>query len=55
MGNTVRTVGPLAAPNDRGSPRTAWHQIDWKQAERTVQSRRFRIFRAACFTAGQSA
>jgi hypothetical protein len=30
MGNTVRTVGPPAAPNDRGSPRTAWHQIDWE-------------------------
>jgi RNA-directed DNA polymerase len=46
MGNTVRTVGPLAAPKDRGFPPTAWHQIDWRKAERTVQNLRFRIFRA---------
>jgi hypothetical protein len=47
MGNPVRTVGPSAAPNDRGSPPTIWHQIDWRKAERTVQNLRFRIFRAA--------
>jgi hypothetical protein len=29
MGHTVRTVGPLQAPNDRGSPRMDWSQIDW--------------------------
>ena len=45
MGNAVRTVGPPAAPNDRGSPLTAWHQIDWEKVERTVQSLCFRIFR----------
>jgi RNA-directed DNA polymerase len=45
-GHTVRTVGPLSAPNDRGFPPTAWHQIDWRKAERRVQSRRLRIFRA---------
>ena len=55
MGHTVRTVGPPTAPNDRGSPPTSWHQIDWRKAERTVQNLRFRIFRAACVTAGQSA
>src|SRR5262245_58884079 len=32
-----------------------WSQIDWTTAERRVQSLRFRIFRAACVTAGQSA
>jgi hypothetical protein len=47
MGHTVRTVGSPAAPNDRGFPPTAWHQIDWRTAERRVQSLRFRIFRAA--------
>src|SRR5262245_48111770 len=47
MGNTVRTLGPPGAPNDRGSPPTIWHQIDWRKAERTVQNLRFRIFRAA--------
>ena len=46
MGNTVRTVGPPAAPNDRGFPPTVWHQIDWRTAERRVQSLRLRIFRA---------
>ena len=44
MGNTVGTVGPLVAPNDRGSPHMAWHQIDWKKAGRTGQSGRLRIF-----------
>jgi RNA-directed DNA polymerase len=47
MANTARTVGPLTAPNDRGCPPTPWHQIDWRQAERGVQSLRSRIFRAA--------
>ena len=47
MGNTARTVGPFTAPNDRGCPPTTWHQIDWRKAERLVQSRRSRIFRAA--------
>ena len=47
MGNAVRTVGPFTAPNDRGCPPTAWHQIDWRTAERSVQSLRSRIFRAA--------
>ena len=46
MANAVRTVGPPMAPNDRGFPPTAWHQVDWRKAERTVQSLRFRIFRA---------
>ena len=55
MGNTVRTVGPLQAPKDRGSPHMDWSQIDWTTAERRVQSLRFRIFRAAGVTAGQSA
>jgi hypothetical protein len=47
MGNTARTVGPLTAPNDRGWPPTTWHQIDWRKAERGVQSLRSRSFRAA--------
>ena len=47
MGNTVRTVGSSATPNDRGFPLTVWSQVDWKQAERRVQNLRFRIFRAA--------
>jgi hypothetical protein len=55
MGHTVRTVGPLQAPNDRGSPRMDWSQIDGTTAALSVQSLRFRIFRAACVTAGQSA
>ena len=46
MGNTVRTVGPPLAPNDRGYPPTVWHQIDWRKAARRVQSLRCRIFRA---------
>jgi RNA-directed DNA polymerase len=46
-GNTVRTVGPPVAPNGRGSPPTSWHQTDWRKVERTVQSLRFRTFRAA--------
>ena len=45
MGNAVRTVGPLQAPKDRGSPRLDWSQIDGTSAERRVQSLRFRIFR----------
>jgi hypothetical protein len=55
MVDTVRTVGPLQAPKDRGSPHTDWFQIDGTTAEWRVQSLRFRIFRAACVTAGQSA
>jgi RNA-directed DNA polymerase len=47
MVNTVRTVGSLTAPNDRGFPPTVWSQVDWKQAARRVQNRRSRIFRAA--------
>jgi RNA-directed DNA polymerase len=47
MADTVRTVGPPQAPNDRGSPPTDWSQIDWTTAERRVQNLRFRIFRAA--------
>jgi hypothetical protein len=47
MGNTVRTVGPPAAPHDRGAPPTSWHQLDWRKAERTVQNLRCRIFRVA--------
>jgi hypothetical protein len=45
MVDTVRTVGPLQAPNDRGSPHLEW----------SVQSLRFRLFRAACVIVGQSA
>ena len=55
MGNAVRTVGPPQAPKDRGYPRMDWSQIDWTTAAWRVQSLRFRIFRAACVTAGQSA
>jgi RNA-directed DNA polymerase len=47
MGNTVRTVGSSATPNDRGFPPTVWSQVDWKKVERRVQNLRFRIFRAA--------
>ncbi|HZA24333.1 MAG TPA: reverse transcriptase domain-containing protein, partial [Dehalococcoidia bacterium] len=47
MGNTVRTVGPSQAPEDRGFPPTEWPQIDWTTVERRVQNLRFRIFRAA--------
>src|SRR5262249_17389534 len=47
MVNTVRTVGSLTAPNDRGFPPTVWSQVDWKKAERRVQNLRSRIFRAA--------
>ncbi|HSD52325.1 MAG TPA: group II intron reverse transcriptase/maturase, partial [Candidatus Methylomirabilis sp.] len=47
MVNTVRTVGPSQAPNDRGSPPTEWFQIDWTTVERRVQNLRFRIFQAA--------
>src|SRR5262245_23378231 len=47
MVDTVRTVGPSQAPNDRGSPPTEWFQIDGTTVERRVQNRRFRIFRAA--------
>jgi RNA-directed DNA polymerase len=47
MGNAVRTVEPPAAPNDRGCPPTTWHQLDWRKAERVVQSLRSRICRAA--------
>jgi RNA-directed DNA polymerase len=47
MVNTVRTGGPLTAPNDRGFPPTVWSQVDWKKAERRVQNLRFRICRAA--------
>ena len=46
MVNTARTVGLLTAPNDRGCPPTAWHQVDWRKAERKVQSLRSRICRA---------
>ena len=55
MVHTVRTVGPLQAPKDRGSPRLDWSQIDGTTAERRVQSLCFWIFRVACVTAGQSA
>ncbi len=47
MVDTVRTVGPALAPNDRGCPPTIWHQIDWRKAERRVQNLRCRTFRAA--------
>ena len=53
MGNTVRTVGSPATPNDRGFPPTVWSQVDWKKAERSVQNLRFRIFRAAKEQRGQ--
>ena len=39
-------MGPLTAPHARGGPPTAWHQVDWRQAERKVQSLRSRICRA---------
>jgi RNA-directed DNA polymerase len=47
MADTVRPGGPPQAPNARGSPPTAWSQIDWTTAERRVQTLRVRIFRAA--------
>jgi hypothetical protein len=47
MGNTVRMVGSSATPNDRGFAPTVWSQVDWQQAERSVQNLRFRLFRAA--------
>jgi hypothetical protein len=55
MGHAVRTVGLPQAPKDRGYPRMDWSQIDWTTTEWRVQSLRFRIFRAACVTAVQSA
>jgi hypothetical protein len=55
MVDTVRTVGPPLAPNDRGSPYMDWFRIDGTTAAWSVQSLRFRIFRAACVIAGQSA
>jgi RNA-directed DNA polymerase len=47
MADTVRTVEPPQAPNDRGSPPTEWSQIDWTTVERRVQTLRCRLFRAA--------
>ena len=47
MVNTIRTGGALTAPHERGFPPPVWSQVDWKKAERRVQHRRSRIFRAA--------
>jgi RNA-directed DNA polymerase len=47
MGHTVRTVGSPAAPHARGFPPTVWSRVDGQKAERRVQNRRGRLFRAA--------
>jgi RNA-directed DNA polymerase len=47
MADTVRTGGPPQAPNDRGSPPTAWSHIDWTTGERRGHNLRWRSFRAA--------
>jgi RNA-directed DNA polymerase len=53
MAATVGTAGPPQAPNARGSPPTAWSQLDWATGERRVHNLRVRIFRAAKAQHGQ--